>query len=33
MQIIYGLHKLIPSKSKMATGAKQDVRWWKETVL
>ena len=30
---MYALRKLILSTSKMAERAKQDVHWWKETVL
>ena len=33
MQILYVLHKLILSTSNMAKGTKQDVQWYKETVL
>ena len=33
MRIMHVLHKLIPSTSKMAEGTKQDVHFWKETVL
>ena len=33
LKIMHFLHKLILSTSKMAEGAKQDVHWWKVTVL
>ena len=33
MRIMNVLHKLILSTSKMAEGTKQDVHFWKETVL
>ena len=33
MKIMHVRHELILSTSKMAEGAKQDVHWWKETVL
>ena len=33
MKIMYVLHKLIILISKMAEGVKQDLHWWKETVL
>ena len=33
MQIVGCLLKLTLPTTKMATGAKQDVHWWKETVF